>query len=457
MEKSIWEKYANNLAVMQFCNEYKTFISHCKTERECVDEFVERAKENGFIDLKEILKNNRTLYPGDKVYVVNMKKQVILFRIGESSIKKGCNILVAHIDSPRLDLKPNPLYEDSGFAMLKTHYYGEIKKYQWVTLPLSIHGIIVKKDGSVIKLNIGESEQDPVIGISDLLVHLSSDQMQKKGGDIIEGEDLNIIIGNIPYIETNRRTVKDNILKIIKEKYDFFEDDLLSAEIEIVPTGNARDYGLDSSMIYGYGQDDRACAYTSFMAFLESKQINQTSVLILTDKEEIGSLGSTSLNSYFFENSLIEVLKLLNEYNELDYRSVLYNSKVLCNDVSPALDPNYLSVNDIYNSAKMGCGLVINKYTGFGGKAGCNEANAEYIAQLRDIWDKNNIYYQNAEIGKVDQGGGGTMSYILARYGMNVIDTGIPILNMHSPWEISCKGDIYEAFLAYKSFLEEVC
>lgn len=383
-----------------------------------------------------------------------MGKGIALFLIGEEPMAAGCNILGAHVDSPRLDIKQNPLYEDKEFAMLDTHYYGGIKKYQWVTLPLALHGVVVKKDGTVIELNIGEDDSDPIVGISDLLVHLSADQMSKKASNVIEGEDLNVTIGSMPLDGEEKDAVKANILKLLKEKYDFEEDDFVSAEIEVVPAGKARDYGLDRSMVAGYGHDDRICAYTSMMAQLETESVKRTAVTLLVDKEEVGSIGATGQHSRFFENTVAEVMDRLGEYSELNVRRALKNSKMLSSDVSAAFDPNYAAVNEEKNSAFMGHGLVFNKYTGSRGKGGCNDANAEYMAELRNIMDSENVTFQTAELGKVDQGGGGTIAYILAQYNMEVIDSGIALHNMHAPWEIASKIDIWEATKGYKAFLK---
>lgn len=383
-----------------------------------------------------------------------MGKGIALFLIGEEPMAAGCNILGAHVDSPRLDIKQNPLYEDKEFAMLDTHYYGGIKKYQWVTLPLALHGVVVKKDKTVIELNIGEDDSDPIVGISDLLVHLSADQMSKKASNVIEGEDLNVTIGSMPLDGEEKDAVKANILKLLKEKYDFEEDDFVSAEIEVVPAGKARDYGLDRSMVAGYGHDDRICAYTSMMAQLETESVKRTAVTLLVDKEEVGSIGATGQHSRFFENTVAEVMDRLGEYSELNVRRALKNSKMLSSDVSAAFDPNYAAVNEEKNSAFMGHGLVFNKYTGSRGKGGCNDANAEYMAELRNIMDSENVTFQTAELGKVDQGGGGTIAYILAQYNMEVIDSGIALHNMHAPWEIASKIDIWEATKGYKAFLK---
>ena len=456
MRENAWKKYdeAGLKEVFDYCEGYKKYISDCKTERECVSESIRIAETYGYRNLEDIIKNKETLKSGDKVYANNMGKGIALFLIGEEPMAAGCNILGAHVDSPRLDIKQNPLYEDKEFAMLDTHYYGGIKKYQWVTLPLALHGVVVKKDKTVIELNIGEDDNDPIVGISDLLVHLSADQMSKKASNVIEGEDLNVTIGSMPLDGEEKDAVKASFLKLLKEKYDFEEDDFVSAEIEVVPAGKARDYGLDRSMVAGYGHDDRICAYTSMMAQLETESVKRTAVTLLVDKEEVGSIGATGQHSRFFENTVAEVMDRLGEYSELNVRRALKNSKMLSSDVSAAFDPNYAAVNEEKNSAFMGHGLVFNKYTGSRGKGGCNDANAEYMAELRNIMDSENVTFQTAELGKVDQGGGGTIAYILAQYNMEVIDSGIALHNMHAPWEIASKIDIWEATKGYKAFLK---
>lgn len=456
MRENAWKKYDEKemSEVFAFSEGYKKFISDCKTERECVDEAIRMAKEHGYRDLDEVIRNKETLKAGDKVYANNMGKTIALFMIGEEAMENGMNILGAHVDSPRLDLKQNPLYEDHDLAMLDTHYYGGIKKYQWVTLPLALHGVVVRKDGTSVTVNIGEDESDPVVGISDLLVHLSADQMSKTASKVIEGEDLNVTVGSIPLKDTEKEAVKANILKLLKDKYDIVEDDFVSAEIEVVPAGKARDYGLDRSMVMGYGHDDRICAYTSLMALLEMPSVKRTAVCLLVDKEEVGSIGATGMQSKFFENTVAEVMDRIGEYNDLALRRALKNSKMLSSDVSAAFDPNYASVMEPKNSAYFGQGIVFNKYTGSRGKGGCNDANAEYIAELRSIMEKENVAYQTAELGKVDQGGGGTIAYILAQYDMEVIDCGIALHNMHAPWEIASKADIYEATKGYIAFLK---
>ncbi len=452
--KLAWEKYNDEQIndIMTFNEGYKNYITKGKTERLCVSETVKLAMANGYKELNEV----DILKPGDKVYVTNMKKNIALFVIGKKPLEDGMRILGAHIDSPRMDLKQNPLYESEGFAMLDTHYYGGVKKYQWVTIPLSMVGVVVKKDGTVINVNIGEDENDPVVGISDLLVHLSADQLKKDGAKVIEGEDLDVTFGSIPLKDHEKDAVKANVLKILKDKYDFDEEDFLSAEIEIVPSGKARDYGIDRSMVAGYGHDDRVCAYTSLMAILDIEMPDYTSCCILVDKEEIGSVGATGAQSLFFENTVSELLLKQGTDSFVKTRKAMANSKMLSSDVSAGVDPLYLSVNDKKNAAYLGKGIVFNKYTGARGKSGSNDANPEYMAEIRKILDDDNIYYQTAELGKVDQGGGGTIAYILGNYNMNVIDAGVAVLNMHAPMEIVSKVDVYEAYLAYRTFLKQI-
>ena len=452
--KLAWEKYNDEQIndIMTFNEGYKNYITKGKTERLCVSETVKLAMAHGYKELNEV----DILKPGDKVYVTNMKKNIALFVIGKKPLEDGMRILGAHIDSPRMDLKQNPLYESEGFAMLDTHYYGGVKKYQWVTIPLSMVGVVVKKDGTVINVNIGEDENDPVVGISDLLVHLSADQLKKDGAKVIEGEDLDVTFGSIPLKDHEKDAVKANVLKILKDKYDFDEEDFLSAEIEIVPSGKARDYGIDRSMVAGYGHDDRVCAYTSLMAILDMEMPDYTSCCILVDKEEIGSVGATGAQSLFFENTVSELLLKQGTDSFVKTRKAMANSKMLSSDVSAGVDPLYLSVNDKKNAAYLGKGIVFNKYTGARGKSGSNDANPEYMAEIRKILDDDNIYYQTAELGKVDQGGGGTIAYILGNYNMNVIDAGVAVLNMHAPMEIVSKVDVYEAYLAYRTFLQKI-
>ena len=456
-----WQKYneEDKRKVFDFAEDYRKFISDCKTERECVKRAVELAKENGYEDLNEVIKNNKKLKAGDKVYVINMGKAVVLFNIGKRPLEDGMNILGAHIDSPRLDIKQNPMYEDTQQVLLDTHYYGGIKKYQWVARPLALHGVVALKNGNVVEINIGEDVNDPVVGISDLLIHLAGEQMAKKADKVIEGEDLNILIGSIPQKvsedeKDKSELVKKNILALLKDKYGIEEEDFLSAEIEAVPAGPARDFGVDRSMIMGYGHDDRVCAYPSLIAQLEAKDLEKTGVCILVDKEEIGSVGATGMHSRFFENMVAEVLGATQEYSELKLRRALTNSNMLSSDVSAAFDPNYAQVSEKNNSAYFGKGMVFNKYTGARGKSGSNDASAEYMAKLRNIMDNADVYYQTSELGKVDAGGGGTIAYILANYGMNVIDSGIAVLNMHAPYEIISKADLYETYRGYKEFLK---
>ena len=462
--KNAWEKYPEGKKrdkVLKFAEKYRIFISECKTERECTAEFIKRAEKAGFVNLEDVLAQGTALKAGDKVYANNMGKGLAMFVLGEESMEQGMNILGAHIDSPRMDLKQDPLYEDTDFAMLDTHYYGGIKKYQWVTLPLALHGVIAKKDGTLVEVNIGDKQGDPVFGVSDLLIHLSAEQMEKKASKVIEGENLDLLIGSIPLAadkkdkDEAREKVKANIMKILSKEYDIEEEDFLSAEIEVVPAGEAKDYGFDRSMIMGYGHDDRVCAYPSFMAMLEMETPKRTSVCLLVDKEEIGSVGASGMQSRFFENTAAEVMNAAGDYSELKLRRALKNSKVLSSDVSAAFDPNFPSVMTKRNAAYFGRGLVFNKYTGSRGKSGSNDANAEYVGELRNIMDKNGVAFQTAELGKVDQGGGGTIAYILANYGMSVIDSGVAVLNMHAPWEIISKVDLYEAFLGYVAFLKE--
>lgn len=462
MENKIaWEKYPEGNKreeVFQFAENYRKFISDCKTERECVDFFVEKAEKAGFVNLEKVIAEHTALKAGDRVYANNMGKGMALFVIGKESMEKGMNILGAHIDSPRLDLKQDPLYEDTDFAMLDTHYYGGIKKYQWVTLPLALHGVIAKKDGTVVEVNIGDKPGDPVFGVSDLLIHLSGEQLEKKAAKVIEGENLDLLIGSIPMQtedEKVKEKVKANIMNLLSKEYGIEEEDFLSAEIEVVPAGEAKDYGFDRSMIMGYGHDDRVCAYPSFEAMLVSEDPEITSVCLLVDKEEIGSVGASGMQSRFFENTVAEVTAAAGSYSELALRRALAGSKVLSSDVSAAFDPNFPSVMTKRNTAYFGKGLVFNKYTGSRGKGGSNDANAEYIGKLRNIMDTNEVSFQTAELGKVDQGGGGTIAYILANYGMNVIDSGVPVLNMHAPWEIISKVDLYEAYRGYIAFLKE--
>ncbi len=455
--KNVWTNYGKKeLAELEKLNKnYRHFLDHGKTERECVKAAVKQAKKEGFKDLKEVIRSGEKLQAGDRVYDVFMEKAIALFIIGSKDMEKGMNILGAHIDSPRLDLKQNPLYEDTELAYLDTHYYGGIKKYQWVAIPLALHGVVAKKDGSVVEINIGEEEDDPVFCISDLLIHLSGEQMEKKGAKVVEGEALNLLIGNMPLKDEEKDAVKRNVLNLLKEKYDIEEEDFLSAELEVVPAGKARECGLDRSMILAYGQDDRVCAYTSLEAILDTKKVKRTACCILVDKEEIGSVGATGMQSRFFENTVAELLNCMGVYSDLALRRTLANSKMLSSDVSAAYDPEYASVFEKKNAAYFAKGIVFNKYTGSRGKSGSNDANAEYMAELRKILEKHNVAFQTAELGKVDIGGGGTIAYILALYGMQVIDCGVAVMSMHAPWEIVSKADVYEAKKCYMAFLAE--
>ena len=455
--KNVWTNYGKKeLAELEKLNKNsRHFLDHGKTERECVKAAVKQAKKEGFKDLKEVIRSGEKLQAGDRVYDVFMEKAIALFVIGSKDMEKGMNILGAHIDSPRLDLKQNPLYEDTELAYLDTHYYGGIKKYQWVTIPLALHGVVAKKDGSVVEINIGEEEDDPVFCISDLLIHLSGEQMEKNGAKVVEGEALNLLIGNMPLEDEEKDAVKKNVLNLLKEKYDIEEEDFLSAELEVVPAGKARECGLDRSMILAYGQDDRVCAYTSLEAILDTRKVKRTACCILVDKEEIGSVGATGMQSRFFENTVAELLNCMGEYSDLALRRTLANSKMLSSDVSAAYDPEYASVFEKKNAAYFAKGIVFNKYTGSRGKSGSNDANAEYMAELRKILEKHNVAFQTAELGKVDIGGGGTIAYILALYGMQVIDCGVAVMSMHAPWEIVSKADVYEAKKCYMAFLAE--
>lgn len=449
--KNTWEKYKDNLnEVMEYNEGYKDYISKNKTERACVKDSIRLAKEKGFKPLESF----ETLKPGDKVYVNNRDKNIALFVIGNKPLTEGMRILGAHIDSPRMDLKQNPLYESEGFVLADTHYYGGVKKYQWVTIPLSLYGVVAKKDGTVVDVVIGEDDNDPVVGISDLLIHLAAEQLDKKAAKVIEGENLDVTLGNMPLVAEEKDAVKANILKLLKDKYDIEEEDFVSAEIEVVPSGKARDYGLDRSMIAGYGHDDRVCAYTSLTAILDMDVCDYTCCTILVDKEEIGSVGATGAQSLFFENTIGEMLVKMGIDSFVQTRLTLSRSKMLSSDVSAGVDPLFVSVNDKKNAAYLGNGIVFNKYTGARGKSGSNDASAEYVARIRAVMDESNIHYQTAELGKVDLGGGGTIAYILGNYNMDVIDAGIAVLNMHAPMEVVSKVDVYETYQAYKAFLK---
>lgn len=449
--KNTWEKYKDTLnEVMEYNEGYKDYISKNKTERACVKDSIRLAKEKGFKPLDSF----ETLKPGDKVYVNNRDKNIALFVIGNKPLTEGMRILGAHIDSPRMDLKQNPLYESEGFVLADTHYYGGVKKYQWVTIPLSLYGVVAKKDGTVVDVVIGEDDNDPVVGISDLLIHLAAEQLGKKAAKVIEGENLDVTLGNMPLVGEKKDAVKANILKLLKDKYDIEEEDFVSAEIEVVPSGKARDYGLDRSMIAGYGHDDRVCAYTSLTAILDMDVCDYTCCTILVDKEEIGSVGATGAQSLFFENTVGEMLVKMGIDSFVQTRLTLSRSKMLSSDVSAGVDPLFVSVNDKKNAAYLGNGIVFNKYTGARGKSGSNDASAEYVARIRAVMDESNIHYQTAELGKVDLGGGGTIAYILGNYNMDVIDAGIAVLNMHAPMEVVSKVDVYETYQAYKAFLK---
>lgn len=453
--KNLWNVYSKEqLQEVQTLNEnYKTYLDRGKTERECIRETVKMAKEAGYKDLKDVIANGEPVNQGDRIYAVCMEKTIALFQIGEEPMENGMHILGAHVDSPRIDVKQNPLYEAGELAYLDTHYYGGVKKYQWVTIPLAIHGVVAKKDGSVVEVVIGEDETDPVLVITDLLIHLAGEQMEAKASKVIEGEKLDLLIGNMPLEGEEKEAVKANVLKLLKEKYDMEEEDFLSAELEIVPAGKARDCGLDRSMVIGYGQDDRVCAFSSLAAMLEAKDLKKTACCLLVDKEEIGSVGATGMQSRFFENVVAELMAAMGEDSPLKVRRALTNSKMLSSDVSAAFDPMYESVFEKKNTAYFGHGIVFNKYTGSRGKSGSNDANAEYIAYLRRIFEKQDVHFQTAELGRVDVGGGGTIAYILANYGMNVIDSGVAVLSMHAPWEVTSKADVYEAYRGYCTFL----
>ena len=463
MKTNIWNTYSSDqLAELNEINErYKSCLNAGKTERECVELSIRMAEAAGYRSIEEVLAAGDKLKAGDKVYAVNMNKMLALFRIGEEPLSTGMNILGAHIDSPRIDVKQNPLYENEGLAYLDTHYYGGIKKYQWVAQPLYIHGVIVKKDGKTEKVSIGEEENDPVFVITDLLVHLAQEQMEKKASKVIEGEKLDLLIGNRPIdsaagegAEAEKDAIKANVLRLLKDKYGMDEDDFTSAELEIVPAGKARDCGLDRSMILSYGQDDRVCAFTSLFAMLDITEAKRTGCCLLVDKEEIGSVGATGMHSRFFENTVAELIALTEGESDLKVRRALANSRMLSSDVSAAYDPMYAEAFEKRSSAFFTNGLTFNKFTGSRGKSGSNDANAEYIAALRKAMDDAGVAYQFAELGRVDLGGGGTIAYIMANYGMEVIDSGVAVLNMHAPYEVSSKADIYEAVKGYRAFLK---
>ncbi len=462
--KNVWESYTAKQSkdCMNFNEGYIRFISDCKTERECVNEIVNMAEDKGYVELEKRVKSGKKLKKGEKIYAVNMNKSIMLFNIGDAPLKDGMNILGAHIDSPRLDIKSNPLYEDSSIAYLDTHYYGGVKKYQWVAIPLALHGVVVLKDGKTVELNIGEDSDDPVFFVSDLLIHLAQEQLEKKAAKVIEGEALDIIVGNRPLVvkakkgeeqKKEKDPVKAMILQELKTGYGIEEEDFLSAELEVVPAGPARSAGFDKSMVLGYGQDDRVCAYTSLMAQLDVESVKRTSCCILVDKEEIGSVGATGMTSLYFENVIAELIELEGRGSQLDTRRCLANSTMLSSDVNAAYDPSYASCFEKKNASFMGAGMVFSKFTGSRGKSGSNDANAEFLAYVRKVMDDAKVIFQIAELGKVDVGGGGTIAYIMAKYGMNVIDAGVAVLNMHAPYEATSKADVYETYRGYIAFL----
>lgn len=453
MEKCAWNNYDTEQMqqLQQLADQYKQFLNSGKTERECARETVRQAEAAGYVDLQDVLGGRAPMQ--NKVYAVSMDKTVALFQLGKEPLEQGMQIVAAHIDSPRLDLKQHPLYEDSGLAYLDTHYYGGIKKYQWVTLPLAIHGVVIKKDGTRVELKIGEKEDDPVIGVTDLLVHLAGEQLEKAGSKVVEGEALDVLVGNRPLEGEEKDAVKAQILHLLEHQYGLAEDDFISAELEVVPAGKARDCGLDHSMVMAYGHDDRVCAFAGLSAFLHTEQQQKTVCCLLVDKEEIGSVGATGMKSRFFENTVAELLELTGNYSDLKLRRCLSRSRMLSTDVSSAFDPSYAHAFDKRNVAYVGGGMVMKKFTGSRGKSGANDANAEYIGVLRKVLDDAAVTWQTAELGKVDYGGGGTISYIAALYGMEVIDCGVPVLNMHAPWEVISKADLYEAAKGYHAFL----
>lgn len=467
MEKKVlWSQYTpeQNEEMTSVCRRYMDCLDEGKTERESARLTIRMAEEAGYRNLKDLMESDESLSTGDKVYYMYNEKLLILYHIGEDSMEKGMNILGAHIDSPRMDVKQNPLYEQGGFAYLDTHYYGGIKKYQWVTLPLAIHGVVIREDGSKIDISIGEKETDPVFTVSDLLIHLSREQLTKTGAKVIEGESLDVLIGSIPGSESDseeekqdkKDTITANICRILEEEYGFEEEDFISAELEVVPAGRCRELGFDRSMIIGYGQDDRICAFTSLMAMLDEETPKRTACCILVDKEEIGSVGASGMHSRIFENTTAEVLHLMGYTDNIAVRRTLQNSKMLSSDVSAGYDPLYASVFETKNAAYLGKGPVFNKFTGSGGKGNSSDANPEYIAEIRRVLGQNQVQFQTAEMGKVDAGGGGTIAYIMANYGMEVIDCGVAILCMHSPWEVSSKADVYETYRCYRAFIRDM-
>ena len=457
MKDNIWNSYNDHdmNELNNICDDYRKFISNNKIEREVTKASIALAEEHGFVNIEEYINSYQPLRAGDKIYVNNRGKSLALFVIGEEDITNGMNILGAHVDSPRLDLKANALYEDTDFAYFDTHYYGGIKKYQWLTIPLALHGVVVKKNGEVINVTIGEEESDPVVGITDLLPHLGQEQLKKEASKFIEGENLDVLIGSMPIKDEKEDAVKKNILEILKNKYNMEEEDFLSAEIEVVPAGKARDFGLDRSMIMAYGQDDKVCAYASLRAFLDAGKCQRTTCCILVDKEEIGSMGATGMQSSFFENAVIEICSMMNHPEITAVGRCLSNSYMLSSDVNAAYDPLYSDVMDKRNASYFNNGVVFCKYTGSRGKSGSNDADAEFVAKLRNIMDKRNVHFQISELGKVDAGGGGTIAYILANRNVNVIDCGVGVLSMHAPWEVTAKSDIYESYKCYVAFLQE--
>ena len=466
-----WKGYTEDdlRQLEELASGYIDFISECKTERACCERAVKMAREAGYISIEEARESGKSLKPGDCVYAVNHGKSIVMVQLGTAPLEEGFNILGAHIDSPRLDLKQNPAFESHDFAMLDTHYYGGVKKYQWVTLPLAIYGVVAKTDGSVVQVNVGDDPDDPVFCVTDLLIHLAQEQMGKKASVVVEGEQLDVLAGSRPMVISKdaakdaeegsleamaaKEPVKAQMLKLLQDKYGFSEEDFLSAELEVVPAGRARSCGFDQSMVLGYGQDDRVCAYTSLLAQLQAKDLERTGVCVLVDKEEIGSVGSTGMESLFFENVIAELMELAGVPGQLPLRRALAASSMLSSDVSAGLDPTFSSVFEPKNAAYLGRGLVFNKYTGSRGKSGSNDANAEYVARVRAVMEKAGVSYQTAELGKVDIGGGGTIAYSPAKYGMDVIDSGVAVLSMHAPWEVTSKADIYEAFKGYRAFL----
>ncbi len=455
--KNVWLNIDQNQKneLEEISKDYIDFLNIAKTERLATNEIIKRAEDEGFVSLDKKISEN-SLKAGDKVYTVNKNKAVTLFVIGSEDLEKGMSIIGAHTDSPRLDLKPVPLSEDNNIAYFKTHYYGGVKKYQWTTIPLALHGVIFNKNGEKIEVSIGENDDEPVFTISELLIHLSKKQLQKPASEVIEGEQLKVIVGSIPLADEDDNPVKKNILRILKEKYGIEEEDFISAEFEVVPAIKARNAGLDNSMIIGHGQDDRVCAYSTLNAIIDLENPVKTAVALFVDKEEIGSRGATAMTSQFFENAVLELLNIQGEANLISLKRALANSKVLSADVTLAYDPNFKDVSEIDNSAQFGCGVALTKYTGSGGKGGSNDANAEYLSEVRMAFEKENVIYQTGELGAVDAGGGGTIAFILAEYGMDVVDCGTPVISMHAPTELVSKADLYQTVLAYKAFYKNI-